>query len=197
MRAMLAAWFALTSARVHADPLELRVERETHDGTPLLSLDPIILGKLEGLTGEAKRTTTPVAIGRTQVILEGVESANVDKPERVAKDLVTRGWRAGIRVGRRVGSVRFEAGAALGYVQTPSLMFTDVGLPSGESYARQSAFSQGTYYEVGVTATKRFTLLDHAAWLSLSGSRRVWLGNAPLDEPKTGFQLMLTFGLTF
>lgn len=210
---------AMTSIAHADDALEARVNRERDADTPGLVLDTIVLSnlhvrvtrehdvdkseldpaagglsRLEGLTAHTDRTATTVSIGRTDIVLEGIVSKNGDTPERPAEDLVTRGWRTGIRVGRDVGGIRLEAGAALGHDEMPILEFQNRLTPGEE----RASLGSGTFYELGVSATKRFKLAHHDAWLSLTAGRRVWLGdNPPAGEPNEVFQLMLRFGFTF
>jgi hypothetical protein len=186
---------ALVLDTVVLSNLHVRVTRE-HD-TDKSAFDPAAAGlsRLEGLTGHTDRTATTVSIGRTDIVLEGIVSKNLDHAEGPAEDLVTRGWRAGIRIGRDVGGIRLEAGAALGHDEMPMLEFQDRHTPAEE----RASFGTGTFYEVGIAATKRFKLAHHDAWLSLTAGRRVWLGDNPpaTGEPKEAFQLMLRFGFTF
>ena len=155
---------------------------------------PVALSSLEGLTTHTSRTATTVSIGRTDVVLEGTSSLNADTPRHPAKDLVTHGWRAGVRVGRDVGGLRLEASAALEHDEMQALEFQDRLTPAEQN----ASFGTGTFYELGVSATKRFKLAHHDAWLSLTAGRRVWLGdNPPANEEKESFQLMLKFGFTF
>jgi hypothetical protein len=181
--------------------LHVRVTREHDVDKPADISEPVAISRLEGLTAHTDRTATTVsigrtdmAIGRTDIVFEGVSSQNRDTPERPAEDLVTRGWRAAVRVGRDVGGIRLEATAALEHAEMQALEFRDRRTPQEQS----ASLGSGTFYELGVSATKRFKLREHDAWLSLSAGRRVWLGdNPPAGEVKEAFQLMLRFGFTF
>jgi len=209
---------AITSTNAHADDaLEARVARERDTDEPALVLDtvvlsnlhirvtrehdadkpesdPVVLSNLEGLTSHTSRTATTVSIGRTDVVLEGISSLNVDSPQHPAEDLVTRGWCAGVRIGREVGGIHLEATAALEHAEMPALEFQNRLTPADQN----ASLGTGTFYELGVSATKRFKLGHHDAWLSLTAGRRVWLGdNPPANEEKESFQLMLKFGFTF
>jgi hypothetical protein len=174
--------------------LHIRVTREQDVDKPELDPAPVALSNLEGLTAHTSRTATTVSIGRTDVVLEGTSSLNADTPQHPAEDLVTHGWRAGVRVGRDVGGLRLEATAALEHDEMPALEFQN----RRTAAERNASLGTGTFYELGVSATKRFKLAHHDAWLSLTAGRRVWLGdNPPAGEVKEAFQLMLRFGFTF
>ena len=185
---------ALVLDTVVLSNLHIRVTREHDTDKPETDPAPVALSRLEGLTTHTDRTATNVSIGRTDIVLEGIESQNRDTPERPAEDLVTRGWRAAVRVGRDVGGIRLEASAALEHAQMDSLEHTVRLTPAEE----RATFGSGTFYELGWSATKRFKLASHDAWLSLSAGRRVWLGdNPPAGEKKEAYQVMLWFGFTF
>jgi hypothetical protein len=174
--------------------LHIRVTRVHDVDKPDVDPEPVALSSLEGLTAHTARTATTVSIGRTDVVLEGISSLNVDSPQHPAEDLVTRGWRTGIRVGRDVGGIHFEATAALERDEMQALEFQNRLTPAEQ----HASLGTGTFYELGVSATKRFKLAHHDAWLSLTAGRRVWLGdNPPANEEKESFQLMLRFGFTF
>lgn len=174
--------------------LHIRVTREQDVDKPELDPTPVAPSRLEGLTAHTKRTATTVSIGRTDIVLEGITSKNIDRLEGPAEDLVTRGWRAGIHIGREVGGIHLEATGALEHAEMPVLEFQNRLTPADE----RASLGTGTFYELGVSATKRFKLAHHDAWLSLSAARRVWLGdNPPAGEQKEVFQLMLRFGFTF
>ncbi|HTL35835.1 MAG TPA: hypothetical protein VL326_22050 [Kofleriaceae bacterium] len=161
------------------DGVAVHVKREAvHE--PYLTLDPMLRSNLEGLTATDERTATEVTIGDTHMILEGIASENVDRPDRgrVVEDVESRGWRAGVRITRKIGPFDFDAWAAAANVQT--------------------RYGSGTYRDVGVALTKRFSLSRWMkAWISLSVGSRTWLGGEPPPGEANSTQATLSVGTTF
>jgi len=166
-----------TREAVADDGIAVHVKRETiHE--PYLTIDPILRSNFEGLTGETEHHDTVVTIGNTSVIVEGIATANVDRPWRVTEDLESRGWRASVRVSRKIGPFDFDAWAAIDSSQT--------------------RFGGGTYRDVGASLSKRFSLSRWMkAWISLSISNRTWLGDALPPGEANATTVMLSVGTTF
>lgn len=112
-------------------------------------------------------------------MLESVESANIDREDKVALDVPLRAGCTGARLTRELGPLELDASASLGNLQT--------------------RYTKGYYYDVGVALTYRRKLSKWmTAWISLSIGRRTWLGDKPpLGEEKESTQLVLSVGTTF
>jgi len=159
------------------ESISWRIEREV-EHEPYLTIDPMLRSNFEGLTHETERHSTDVIIGDTRVILEGIATQNVDTPERVTEDVASRGWRAAVRMTRKLGPLDLEAWASVDNIQT--------------------RYGRGTYRDVGVALVKRFSLSRWMkAWISLSLSNRQWLDDKPPDGEANGTSLMLSIGTTF
>ncbi|HUS31578.1 MAG TPA: hypothetical protein VMZ53_23895 [Kofleriaceae bacterium] len=160
------------------DGIALRVERDV--GTqhePYLRLDPALTSSLEGLTQETERHTTAITLGETRIILEGIASQNVDSDTRIHEDVESRGWRAAVRLTRKLGPVQLEAWGAVENGQT--------------------RYGGGTYRDVGVALVKRFSLSRWMqAWIALSVNNRQWLDKPP-DGEANATTFMLSLGTTF
>lgn len=183
--AVLAAWGAMSIARADAEPADEVVrahvtrERNAGDAAPLLSLDPVVASRLEGIAKEQRHEATTITYAKTSLVLESIEAANIDREDKVALDVPLRAWRVGARLSRKLGPLELEATASLGSLQ--------------------SRYTEGDYYDIGAALTYR-RKLSHwmTAWISLRVGRRTWLGDKPPDgEVKQSEQVMLSVGTTF
>ena len=160
------------------DGLVVRAEGRARE-EPILTLDPVIQSRLEGLAVEQHVEQAQFQVGKTRVMVESIASDNVDTPWRVATDVPSRSWRTVARFSRDLGFAQLVATGSLGEVQT--------------------RYGSGAYYDLGLSLvrSKRFSRWV-TAWVALSLGTRTWLGDAPPPgEARSSTQLTLSVGGTF
>lgn len=178
-----------TALTAHADDdrPHIHIEREHTDAdrVPLLSLDPIVSSRLEGIAKTQQRDATTISYGNARVVLEGLTAENSDRVASPALDTPFRSWRAGARFTHSIGPLELEVSAGLGDMQSHYLDDKVFGVA-------------GRYYDVGVALTYRRRLSRWmTAWISLGIGRRTWLGDPPPGEVKEATSATLTIGTTF
>ena len=152
---------------------------------PLLSLNPIVTSRLEGIAKTQHRDATTISYGHTRVVFEGITAETTDRVAAPALDTPFRSWRAGARLSHSIGPFELEASAALGGVQS--------------HYLDDKVFgAEGSYYDVGVALSYRWKLAESMnAWISLGIGRRTSIRRTTTTEAKQATTLMLMFGFTF
>ncbi len=162
--------------------LEERYVADDANAPPVLVLDPMLRPGIETFgTVEVRHGARFHALG-TRLTAAGIERLN-------ERDVFTRGWQAQVALSRDLGLVRLTAQASVETLQSSNLIV----VPEGTR-----RFGSSSYVDTSIALTRTFKRSRwNAAWISLSLTRRHWIGDRPVPGEQDSTQFMLSIGTTF